>query len=354
MNVENLNTQPDPAAIDPAVAAGQTEMLSEDDQLSALYDEIGSDEPARGEDGKFKATGDDAGADGSSREGEEPGGEGETDGSSTLTAAGAPLPANWNGMDEDWAKIPPDMQQRIAAREQELHVRMSEQGRQISQYKPIFDVVEQNSDLLAGKKTPDGREVTPAFAVAYLLNAQRRIVENPVAALIEMADAGGVREHLLAALSGRAPIPQTVQQSQPAITPADIAKIVQDTIAEDAKVRSADEEVSRLSKGKPLFADIAEEDMVTSIHKARRKLGDAASKEAVFDLAYDMAVNADPDLRAKAAALAKKAAGTDPKKVESAKRANGVNVTSTSSGKARDLTEDEVLSQAYDAAKSKD
>jgi hypothetical protein len=140
---------------------------------------------------------------------------------------------------------------------------------------------------------------------------------------------------------------------QPAgMSPADVEKIIKGALTEDATVRAAAEELSRLSKDKPLYSEIAEDDMVHSIHKARTRLGDAASKEAVFDLAYDIAVNADPDLRAKAAA-AKKAAATDPKRTADARRANAVNVTSNATGQTRQLTEDEQLARAYDLATTK-
>lgn len=354
MSVEDLNN-----ANAGATGAEQT-VVDDDAALAAAFDQASADEPdggqQRGEDGKFKTNGDGDEPDPNDppQEGEGTGEEGDEAGSSTLTATGAPLPANWNGMDEDWAKIPPDVQAKIAVREQELHTRMSEQGRQIGQYKPLWDVVDQNKDLMEGRKMPDGRDITPAHGVAFLLAAQRAFDDNPIAALLDMADRAGVRQHLAAVLTGQAQIPRTQPQpQQPAVAPADVERIVKEALTEDASAKAANEELSRLSKDKPLYAEIAEEDMVHSIHKARKRLGNAASKEAVFDLAYDIAVNADPDLRAKAAA-GKKAAVDNAKRVTDAKRANGVNLTSTQSSKGQSLTEDELLARAYDEIQSKE
>jgi hypothetical protein len=242
------------------------------------------------------------------------------------------------------------VQAKIAARDTEIHARMSDLGRQASAFKPLNDVLERHSDLLANKKLPDGSAVTKEVAVDFLMNAQRRLETNPIAGLIEIADRFGVRQHLAAALTGQMRIPADPQPA--GILPADVERIVKGALTEDAASKAAAEELSRLSKDKPLYSEIAEDDMVHSIHKARTRLGDAASKEAVFDLAYDMAVNADPDLRAKAAAT-KKAAATDPKRTADAKRANAVNVTSNATGRTRELTEDELLARAFDEATSK-
>jgi cell division protein FtsB len=374
MNVENENN----AAAALAGGADDATVTSgnEDTDLGAIWDQANADEgdtgAARDESGRFAAKdgGDPAAADEGDggdpnlkdppQEGE---GQGEDDenGSSTLTGSAVPLPANWNGMDEAWKKIPADVQATIAAREQEIHARMSDQGRQISTFKPVHDVFEQNKDLLEGRQTPDGRPVTPAFAAAFLLEAQRRIDANPIGSLIEMAERFGLRDHLRAALNGQLQY-QAMQPpaaaGQNSLTAADVAKIVQDTVQQDQSAKAANEEVARLSEGKPFISEIPEEDMVHFIHRARAKLGNTASNEAVFNTAYDMAVHADPTLRAKAAAAAAPANGAaaaqEQKRKDAAKRANSVNVTSTSSGKGRQLTEDELLAAAFDDAHNKD
>ncbi|WP_292090648.1 hypothetical protein [Mesorhizobium sp.] len=128
---------------------------------------------------------------------------------------------------------------------------------------------------------------------------------------------------------------------------ANIDHRINQRLQERDATTAANEELSRLSADKPLYSEIPEKRMVAFINDAWDRLGATASKEAVFNLAYDMAVNADPDLRAKAAA-AKPAAPKDTGKVDAAKRANSVNIPSTASGKARVLTEDEELAAVYD------
>ncbi len=157
---------------------------------------------------------------------------------------------------------------------------------------------------------------------------------------------------------------QAAPNSSAGVSPAEIKALIRDAMSEVStrqateaeeldRINAAEKELDRLSKGKPLYSEIAEDDMVYAINKARGRLGEAASIDAVFDLAYDMAVNADPDLRKKAAAVQKKPAAEDPKKIEGAKRASSVNLTSTSTGKARELSEDELLAKAFDEAQDK-
>lgn len=332
---------------------------NDDAELSAIYDQIERDNgAARDEAGKFSSgdgttenNGDGTTSSERPQEGGEPGGETGDAGSST--AQPVPLPANWRGMDADWAKIPADVQAKIAARDGELHTRMSEQGRQISAFKPVYDAVEQHRDVLEYHRMPDGGPIEPAFAVDFLLNAQRKLDTNPIAGLIEIADRYGVRDHLAAAITGQIPIPQTPQQQSAGLSPADVQRIVQESLSEEAQVRTLNDELSRLSKDKSLYSEIPEQDMVHSIHRARERLGETATKEAVFDLAYDMAVHADPTLRAKAAAAQSAAAAKSQRQTADARRAASINVTSTSTGRARELTEDEQLAQVYDEIKAK-
>ena len=323
-----------------------TGSANDDAALGAVWDQIESDRrDTADDDGRREANS----PKDSPLEGEGTGGARAKAEVSSPSAGAVPLPANWRGMEGEWGRIPADVQARIAQRDAELHTRMSEQGRQIGAFRQYNEIFERNADLLAGRTLPDGSAPSMAEAVDFLFSAQRRLDENPIASLIDIADRYGVRQHLAAALSGQIDIPADPQP--PAMTPADIAWVIREIQQEDAMARSANEEVSRLAKDKPLYSELAEDDMVHAIHKARARLGDTASHEAVFDLAYDMAVNADPDLRVKAAAAAR-AAAADPRRTADARRAAAVNVTSTSTGQSRQFSEDELLGQAYDEAQN--
>ncbi|MER8464173.1 hypothetical protein [Mesorhizobium sp. M1396] len=336
---------------------------ADDSALEAIWNKNERDNGADRDNGKFVSSDRDAAADtGSPKGGDggEPAGDGLTPG-----AGSVPLPDNWKGLQGAdvvkgaWEKTPAEIRAFVAAREQELQGRLSDHGRQLSTVKPIQEVIERHAhyfDPQKGRKLADGSVVTPAKAIDFLFNAQANLDRAPVESIMSIIDSYGVRDKIAAAFG------QTVQQGETELrqeiaglkqmlssvhNPATIDDRINQKLQERADQTSAETELTRLSADKPLYSEIPEVDMVEAIHKARRKLGDAASKEAVFGLAYDMAVNADPDLRAKAAA-GKPVATNGAAKVEGARRAAAVNIPSTASGKGRALTEDEELAAVYE------
>ena len=80
--------------------------------------------------------------------------------------------------------------------------------------------------------------------------------------------------------------------------------------------------------------------------------GLAEGPKAILQKAYDMAINANPDVRAKVrAAEAKATAGNpDPKKAAAVRNAVSINVKSSTTGKERAVTEEEAMASAYDRA----
>lgn len=285
-------------------------------------------------------------------------GEGQGDGSSTPDVAAVPLPANWRGKEDVWEKIPADLKSAVAGIEGELQRTLSDQGRQLAAFKPVGEVIDKYGRYFApdsGYKMPDGKVVTPAQGIEFLFAIQDDLERKTVPTIMDIIDRYGVRDQVAAAF-GQAPqgdnalrqeIAGLKQQITQLLNPATIDGRIDQRFQAEAAAKAAADEVGRLSKDKPLYSEIPESTMVAMINLAWESLGDTASKDAVFNRAYDMAVNADPDLRAKAAA-AKAAAPNDAAKVEAAKRAVSANLTSTSSGKGRALTEDEELAAAWD------
>ena len=333
-----------------------------DAALDAVWDKHFTNNGAmRGEDGKFTSpnptepeakSAEDApeeveeAVEASELEGADKGEEAETDGS-TLPDDTVPLPANWRGKEAVWAKIPADVKSEIYEHEQNLHKTLSEQGSKLGQVKPIIDTVEQYRSLYEGRVTADGRQATAKDAVAYLFDAQAKL-DNPQTryhTLMNIIDSYGAREEVYALLTGQKQLPQNVQAS---ITPQDIESILDKKLAADRAEREANELVSRLASDKPLYNSIPEQTMVLMINQAWNKLGPTADQKAVFDLAYDMAVNADPDLRAKAQAARQAAIKPKPVNAEGARRANSVNVTSTSSSKPAKPTIDQALDEVWE------
>jgi hypothetical protein len=336
-----------------------------DDDLGAVFDRInvnnGSD---RADNGKFVSP------DPEKREEAEPGAteqttesasaaEGEAVAGDPPPASDVPLPSNWSGMDEVWAKIPADVRGPIAAHAQKLHATLSEQGRKLSGYGSIQAVFDEYPEYFDGRsKDSAGNPITPAFGIRYLMSVQKAMDVNPAATLLNIADQYGARDALVAILSGKASPAQYQRQQAPqqaVPSTADIEALVRRAVSS----MTAEEQIAKAvtdfaaDSTRPHYAAV-EAEIPDFIPLAIKRLGDTATNNAVLSLAYDMAVHSRPELRS-AVTAAKPAAvdAGDPVRTEKAQRAASVNVTSTSSGKTRTLTEEEELGDAYDKAKAR-
>lgn len=347
-----------------------------DADLGAVWDRMERDNGSeRGEGGRFvsragtdtgtngNAAGDEAGGD---TNGPLEGGEGgdANEGEISTPPAAVPLPSNWRGLEEVWGKLPPEVLEPIAAHQAKLHQTLSQQGQQLSAYKPLGDVLMEYKEYFNGEKMA----VKPHDAVNFLLSMQRGMDTKPIETMLEIADRYDLRGALAQALGTAqqpagegqqtdntqalmARIGQLEQIIRDSSDPSKIDQRISQKLDEDRAIKEVNDVISRTAtkEAMPLYADV-EAELPEYIRMAKAKLGDTASQEAVLKRAYDMAVNADPDLRKKAAAL-QNAVVPDPKQVAAAKNANASNIRSTSTGKPREATEDELLSAVYDKHK---
>lgn len=331
--------------------AAEQVTVSDEQELGAVWDRIERDNgAARSEDGKFTSTQ-------SADDPPEEGGEGEAAAAAETStqAVSVPLPSNWNGKDELWGKIPEDLREPIKVIQEEFHQKLSQMGRELSAVKPIGETVAKYSEYFDGR----AGNYKPAEAIDYLFNLQRSMDKQPLETLIQIADTYKLRPVLAQMFSQTegqqgngeqvllAKIGELESTIRSMADPSRIDQRISQKFEENRATSEAEGVFSRVSNDIPLANEVSQEDLVHFIGRAWAKLGDTASKEAVLRQAYDMAINADPDLRTRSAAH-KSAAVTDASKVAAAKRATQVNVTSTSTGKTRDLTEDEELAQVWD------
>ena len=359
MTVENTETTTEiaDALVDaPQVAETvETPSISEEDELGAAYDRIVTQNGAdRGEDGKFKSAKEPVEGDEASLEGED--GDGGDGGSSTVSAA-SPAPANWQGLDDVWKTIPPEHQEKVKAHFDELHRRMSDQGRMLAGVKPIADRLSQ-----AVTQHPEFNGMNPdqlAEGAIRLAAVQAKLNKDPIGTMIEVAKSYNVLPQLQAALNGQQ-MPEEQQvvsslQQEIAGLKQQLAAVSDPTqieghVSRAFESRAAQDAVNQFATdpANSFWADV-EPQMAGFIAIAKGQQPNAPIKD-VLKSAYDMAVNALPEVRAKVEAAAKKAAAQqpDPKRTEAAKKAASINVKSTSTGKERQMTEDEALGAAYD------
>lgn len=339
--------------------------ISTDDALGAIWDKHERDNGAeRGEDGRFSSPNkveEQASDGGEPLEGGEGGDIAAEEGSTAPVTV--PLPSNMRGLEEVWAKIPPDLQKPIAEQQGKLHKTLSEQGQALATWKPVRDTIEEFKDYFGGTRGNHD----PAEAIRELFSIQRAMDDNPLQTVLEISKRydlipqlaqvfGAQGEGGTASPAGRenaallaeiGELKNTINDLKSGIKPEVFDERLNQKLLERDELNEARNAISRTLKDMPLLNDVPQDDMVHYIQRAWGKLGETASKDDVLKRAYDMAVHADPDLRARAAAL-KGAATSDAAKVAAAKRANDTNLKSTSTGKARELTEEELLGSIFD------
>jgi hypothetical protein len=339
-----------PAAVIEAPVADV--VLSEDDQLESAWSKLHpQDRVERGDNGKFVSPNADT-------ETPPEGGEGEAAVDASTVPADVPLPANWQGLDETWAKIPADARAAIAEHQQQQHAKLSDMGRKVSQFEPLQVAASEFAEYFNGNlKGADGQPINPADGIRYLANIQRMMDKDAPSTILQIIDTYGARETIAAALGvtadGTAPATDTntallakIDRLEQTLKGVNDPSKIEEIVERRETKRQHEEEVRRLTSAKPLYSEIPEEDMVFYINKAWKKLGDGATKAAVLDHAYNAAVEADPALRAKSQA-ARKAAEDTAAKAEAAKRGASVNVKSTASGASRTVSEDDAMEEVW-------
>lgn len=342
--------------------------VSEDQAMADIFDKLTAKDaaPSRDEGGRFKPKEPAGAVPAVAADPDQPEAEASGNESSFSERQVQPvaLPPNWPKDKADaFNAIPETARGPVQEVLQGLHAKMSDQGRALSVYRefdPILaDMKAKYPDHFTG---PDAK--TPAQVFNYLYDWQKAIDQNPVAALLKIAENQGVIPQLVqhftqAGQQGGQPAPspqfdpaavlkQVEQRFMAQISPE---KIEQKVSAVLEKTRTS-EAVERFAAEKPHWNDV-EAQLGDFIEIVRRRNPDA-SPMAVLEEAYDMAVHANPATRAKVTAAAPAAAAkvADEKRAAAAKAANQLNVKTTSSGKTRQRSEDERLSEIWDRTTS--
>lgn len=338
-----------PAAV---VADATPAVVSEDQQLESAWAKLHpQDRVERGDGGKFVSPAK------PNTETPPEGGEGGA-APAEASAADVPLPANWNGLDEVWGKIPADARAAIAEHQQQQHAKLSDMGRKVAQYEPLQQAAAEFAEYFNGSlKDANGQPINPADGIRYLANIQRMMDKDAESTILSIIDTYGVRDKVAARLGVKAGEAPANDQTTTLLDKIDrLEKHILANGLDPSKVeqivdrreqqRAHEEEVIRLTSAKPLMSEIPEKRMVFFINEAWEKLGPDATKAAVLDHAYNAAIDADPALRAKSQA-ATQAAKDAAAKAEAAKRGTSVNVKSTGTGAPRVVSDDDAMEEVW-------
>ncbi len=345
-----IDTSPAPVGIGNAtepVAPAATEQPdwenADDTDLTAIFRK---NNPEREQDGKFAA-----------REPKEPV---LTDQAQTgvveQQAAAINAPVSWSAeMKATFATLPPAIQEFVSKRETEASEKISQQGRELSTYEPIKSVIEQHKDIFErnGLDYSDG--------LGRMLNAERMLERDPVAAIGMIAQAYGVDlgQYSGGQQSGTDPntaLHQRIAQLEGQLN--NTAKRVEERETADnaQRVQSIATIIEKFAADKPDWADL-EKDIETEIVGIKaaisQKLMQPMPEAEVLQKAYDRAQRNNPDAWAKKLETDKKAEEVKrielaKKQAEDAKRAKAVNINSSpANGKAAISSWEDDLKTTY-------
>jgi len=312
---------------------------SEDDAMSALYDKLTAagvtEEPPEQE----------AEADGLQQEAQaeevtneaEPTGEeapeAPAEGAEGKPEAPTDLPA---AIRAKWADMPEEAREAVLTSHRDLTRKMADQGRVVQASKPVYDVL-----VRAAQEIPTLADMTPAQIAAdvfKMAQIQGQLNADPVNTLLSIARQYNAVDAMKAALE---------KPSEPAkpIPPApdDIERLVRQTLT----TRETERMVMEYAAQKEHWSSV-EGVIPQMIPIAQQKLGEGASPKDVLDFAYDMAIHAIPDLRAKVAAPVSTQAQPDPARTAAQLKAKSVNVKSSSPAKPRPQSEEERMAAVWD------
>lgn len=256
-----------------------------------------------------------------------------------------------------WGALPEDARDAVLSSQREMSRKLSDMGRQVQGISPIRDVL-----VEAAKSNPAIMNMRPdelARDVMELAQFSAAFKSKPLETFITLANKHGMTDALRQALGGQ---PQEAQG-----TAALQTKI---TALEQQLARAADpdfirEQVSAVTMQERVISDVqgfaaqqehwgeVEAFMPKVIPLVRDAMPDASAKD-VLARAYDLALQTyRPELKAKAPAAVQAATAPDPERTQAAIQAKSINVTGRTTGKPREMTEEEIYSAAYDRASRK-
>lgn len=217
------------------------------------------------------------------------------------SAAPVPLPRSWSPDERAmWESLPREAQQKLAARETEVHSYISRQGQVLSAFKPLGDLLAKNKDVFARHNAP------PIKGVERLIELQRKMDESPVQTLAALARYYKVPLRDFASAYGLPkldqngrPIPPDPRDEVIGALKTQVSQLNRRLDGRDQSERQlaqsqmaaaqaeVDHDVNSWGSDKPYF-DHVREDMAYFVE---------SGKADDLDEAYEMACNANPTIR---------------------------------------------------------
>lgn len=256
-----------------------------------------------------------------------------------------------------WSALPEDAREAVLSSQREMSRKLSDMGRQVQGISPIRDVL-----VEAVKTNPAIANMRPeevARDVMELAKVSADFRSKPLETFLSLAQKHNMVDALRQALGGQ---PQAAQQTA---TLQNELRELKQQLARAANPEFIREQVSAVTMQERVLSDVqafaatqehwqeVEAYMPKVIPLIREAMPEASGKD-VLAKAYDLALQTyRPDLKAKAQAAVEAAVTPDPERTQAALKAKSVNVPGRTTGKPREMTEEEIYAAAYDRATRK-
>ncbi len=256
-----------------------------------------------------------------------------------------------------WATIPEEARGAILNSQREMARNNAEMGRLVKGIAPIRDVLTSARDTLPALMHMKPEEV--ALEVVELAKISADFRARPLETFLALAQKHNMTDALKQALGGqqRGAESTAAMQTELRALKEHIARtadpeFIREQVSAVALQERTISEVTEFASGKPHWAEV--EAFLPDVIKLVQKAAPESPSKDVLARAYDLAVQTyRPDLKAPAAAAVEAVAKPDPDRTQAAIQAKSVNVPARTSGKPRELTEDEAYSAVYDRAARK-
>lgn len=255
---------------------------------------------------------------------------------------------------QHWADIPEAARAAILESQREMGRKLGEQGRQIQGISPIRDVLVKATQELPGLSNMSPQDAaTNIFEMAKISSDFN---EKPVETMLGLIKRHNMGEAIGQALAGQPmtghQTPQLMKQIEglqreiKRLSDPNTLRESFTAFSTEAQVESSVTEFSQTAE----HWGAVEAHMPAAVQYVKSTMPEGTSAKDILSKAYDLAVGQFvPDAKAKQEDAAGKAAPiVDPERSKSAIKAKSANVKSTSSGKTRTMTEDEILSATFD------
>jgi hypothetical protein len=240
----------------------------------------------------------------------------------------AEVPGHWpDAVKTKWAELPEDVQEQLAEAGLKDRQTVTKLGQFAKSMEPVARLIEEHGDVFKG------RGIDPVRGLSELMQAQKALDTNPVAALQQIAKAYGVKlEDAILNDPQQEPPQMTALRKQLEQQTVQIAQMKQylqqqERTQYEGQVRTVEQSVSDFAQKNPDF-DAVKEDVIALIPALRQKMPDASHTE-LLQAAYDAAVWTNPTTRQQRLdAETKKRTGDSAALAQKARAAGALNVNS--------------------------